>query len=264
MKKLKLTGDEELLLLKDIQHTFDEVCKHNINDFEYTKSDVKDFLDAITDNTVISPTLMITADAYTKMYELVKQSPVEIQWHMLVDRNLETNTYTVTDVILFPQTNSGASTTSDQNEFAKWQMNLIQNLDFPLEKLRGHGHSHVNMGVYSSGIDDTYQRDLITKVEDGDYYVFLVLNKKMDMFALIYDFHNQIMFETKDIKIEITYAGEDIRAWCTEQIEKYCKSATPERRLPPNTSYKSPVKTPEEELISTMLNPDKRSFGRRR
>lgn len=262
MKKLRLTGEEELLLLNDIQHTFEEICKSNINDFEYTKDDVKDFINALTDNTVTLPTLMITADAYTKMYELVKQSPIEIQWHMLVDRNIETNTYMITDILLFPQTNSGTSTTTDQNEFAKWQMNLIKDLNFPLEKLRGHGHSHVNMGVYSSGIDDAYQRDLITKVEDGDYYVFLVLNKKMEMFALIYDFHNQILFETKDINIEIIYAGEDIKAWCKEQINKYCKSATSTNRW--QTSYKSPVKPPEEELISTMIKPEKRTIGKRR
>jgi len=225
MKKLRLTAEEKNMLLQDVEHTLKEICKNNISVFEYTKKDVQDFLNNLTDNTVEKPTLMIVAEVYTKMYELVKQSDIELQWHMLVERDIKTNNYLIYDIMLFPQINSGVSTTTDEKAFAEWQMNLIKDPEFPIEDLRGHGHSHVNMNVYSSGIDDAYQRDLITKVEDGDYYIFLVLNKRMEMFALIYDFRQQILFETKDIDIKIMYCGTDIRKWCTDQIKLYCKSA---------------------------------------
>ena len=224
MKKLRLTEAEKQGLLEDFLAKF-ITSGSNPNNFEYTKKDMSDYLDKNAKADIKKPTLYITADAYTTMYELVKQSSVEIQWHMMVTRNLEDQIYTIYDVLLFPQTNSGTSTTSDQNEFAAWQMALIQNIDFPIEELRGHGHSHVNMNVYSSGIDDAYQTELITKVEDGDFYIFLVLNKKMEMYALIYDFAQQMIFETKDIDIKIlTKEGIDIKEWCTEQIKTYCKS----------------------------------------
>lgn len=228
MKRLRLTQSEKELLIQDVQHTFEEVCKGNISSFEYTKKDVKDFLDTLEETTVQKPIILIDSNVYTKMYELVRQSDIEIQWHMMVKRYPESGEYLVYDILLFPQINSGSSTTTDQDAFAEWQMNLIKDMSFPIEELRGHGHSHVNMGVFSSEIDNTYQRDLITKVEDGDFYLFFVLNKKMDMYALLYDFKQQIIFETKDMDIEIIDSdGVDIRTWCAEQIKANCKSSRP-------------------------------------
>lgn len=261
MKKLRLTSNEKELLIKDVQHTFEEVCKGNIDSFEYTKKDVEDFLKTLGETTVQTPTILINSNVYTKMYELVRQSSVEIQWHMMVKRYPETGEYLIYDIMLYPQTNSGTLTTTDQDAFAEWQGNLIKDMTFPIEELRGHGHSHVNMGVYSSGIDDTYQRDLITKVQDGDFYLFFVLNKKMDMYALLYDFNQQIIFETKDMTIEILDDnGIDIRTWCAEQIKENCKSSRPVYR----NSYTSyPYQTQfaidkyEDELIVNMTQSPK-------
>lgn len=266
MKKLRLTNNEYKEMLKDILIKYSSTGVFDISSFEYTKKDVQEFIKKLSNNTVKKPTLRIDVNAYTKMYELVRQSSIELQWHMLIKRDKEKAEYTIYDIMLFPQTNSGTSTTTDQDEFAEWQMKLIQDLDFPIEDLRGHGHSHVNMNVYSSGIDDAYQRELITKLKDGDYYIFLVLNKKMEMFALIYDFDQQIIFETKDIDIQITNPDGDIRAWCSEQIKKYCNTAKPKQTY----SYYSPksdlkidsYKPKEEELVYKNQKP--RPFGRRK
>lgn len=250
MKKLRLTSSEWEEMLKDISLKFHENHNRNLNEFEYTKKDVEEFVKELVQENVKKPTILINSNTYTKMYELVRQSPIELQWHMMVKRFPETQEYHVYDILLFPQTNSGASTTTDQDEFAEWQANLIQDLTFPIEELRGHGHSHVNMGVYSSGVDDAYQRNLITKVDDGDFYLFFVLNKKMELFALLYDFEQQIIFETKDMTIEIIDDdGVDIRTWCEEQIKTYCKKA--ETKV---ATYKPPNKKDQrDEYISTML-----------
>ena len=138
-----------------------------------------------------------------------------------------------------------------------------QNPEFPIENLRGHGHSHVNMNVYSSGIDDAYQEDLVTKVEDGDYYLFFVLNKRMEMFALLYDFNQQILFETKDMDIKITTGYLDIKEWCKEQISMYCKSYTPKYRTPttyqyPGTMRMDTYKPEETELIAEIKEVQRR------
>lgn len=250
MKKLRLTTEEWEEMLKDISAKFHENCNRNLNEFEYTKKDVIEFVKELVEENVKKPTILINSNTYTKMYELVKQSPIELQWHMMVKRFPETQEYHVYDILLFPQTNSGASTTTDQDEFAKWQMELIQDLEFPIEDLRGHGHSHVNMNVYSSGIDDAYQKNLITKVEDGDFYLFFVLNKKMEMYALLYDFDQQIIFETNDMTIEIIDEdGIDIRTWCAEQLKTYCKTASAK----PKSTYKPSMKEQYEEYIATML-----------
>ena len=276
MKKLRLTNDEQEMFIQDIIEKFDGTGKYDISSFEYTKADVKDFLEALeklNKEKNKKPTILINSNTYTKMYELVKQSPIEIQWHMLVTRDLETQTYLVYDLMLFPQTNSGTSTTTDQDEFAKWQTNLIKDTTFPIQDLRGHGHSHVNMNVYSSGIDDAYQRDLITKVDNGDFYLFLVLNKKMDMYALLYDFVQQTVFETSDMDIQILDDnGIDIRKWCKEQIEKNCKTYKPTgQKLPksyyyaPNSSLKLVAQIASaEELIVNITDTPKGFFKRRK
>lgn len=232
MKKLRLTIEEEEALMRTIKDKFILDCRSNISDFSYSKEDVKEFLKTLETESVVKPEIWIKADAYTKMYELVRQSPVEIQWHGLVKK--EGNIYTIYDILLFPQTNSAAATNSDQNEFAEWQMNLIKDINFPIHEMRMHGHSHVNMGVYSSGIDDAYQRDLISKVDNGDYYIFLVLNKKTEMFALLYDFEQQVLFDSSDITICIEDDKEnDIKKWCKEQIETYCKTGRqPNKKTP--------------------------------
>ena len=228
MKKLRLKTNEWEKLLQDISIKFHEDCNRNISNFSYTKEDVNKFVKDLTENEGNIPVIQITSDAYVKMYELVNQSSVEIQWHGLVEKN--DNVYTIYDILVFPQTNSAAATSSDQNEFAEWQTKLIMDINFPIDKMRMHGHSHVNMNVYSSTIDDGYQSELITKVEDGDYYIFLVLNKKMEMYPLLYDFNQQILFEGKDISIVILDSNNnDIRTWCAEQIKENCKTHTPKK-----------------------------------
>ena len=253
MKKLRLTTTEWEEMLKDISIKYHENCKQNIMNFEYTKKDVADFIKNSETNNIQSPIIQITADAYVKMYELVKQSDVEIQWHGLVLK--EGNTYTIYDILVFPQTNSATSTNSNQNEFAEWQMKLIMDMEFPIDNMRMHGHSHVMMNVYSSSIDDGYQSELITKVEDGDYYIFLVLNKKMEMYPLLYDFEQQLLFEGKDIEIKILdQSGQDIRAWCKEKIKEYCKTTTAR-------AYSTPVTpTPKTNL---QIEKEQKEFNQR-
>ena len=269
MNKLRLTIEEKELFIRAVKDKLELDHKGSITGFSYTQKDVKEFLESLNKSEEIKkPTIYIDVTAYTKMYELVKQSPIELQWHMLVSRNLDTNSYNIYDILMFPQTNSGTSTTTDQDEFAKWQTELIKDPDFPLQDLRGHGHSHVNMNVYSSGIDDAYQENLITNVKDGDFYLFLVLNKKMEMFALLYDFNQQIVFETKDMDIQITDNGEDIKQWCKDQIKKYCKSATAPRYKTGYTGYSYcnglPFLKEDESEKITDIKESKRTFGKRR
>lgn len=235
MKKLRVTAEEKTRLVEDFMERLAWYNKGSIEDFDI--DDLKKKYSKIPDN-VNKPTLMISADAYIKMLELVNQSSVECSWHGLVQRFEENNSYLVYDVIVFPQINSATTTTTDEKEFAEWQTNLILDPKFPIEDLRLHGHSHVNMNVFSSGVDDKYQQDLITKVDDGDYYIFLIMNKKMEICIFIYDFEQQIMFDKDDINFQIV-SEIDIRAWAKEQLDKYAITERPVSAKPykKQTSY---------------------------
>ena len=237
MKKLRASIEDKIKLIEDITERLSWFNRESLEDFNI--DDLKKEYTKLPEN-VNKPTLQITAEAYMKMLELVNQSAVECSWHGLVTRDTETNTYLIYDILVFPQRNSATATTTDEKEFAEWQTKLIMDPEFPIEDLRMHGHSHVLMNVFSSGVDDQYQKDLITKVEDGDYYIFLIMNKKMEMCIFIYDFEQQIMFETSDITVKINYGDTDIRRWAKEQLDK---NATTERTLP----KKSPLSYYSEE-----------------
>lgn len=227
MKKLRPTEEEKQKLLLMISN---KLSFHNKGSIEaFSIEDLKTEFKALPKN-IKKPTLYIKAEAYMKMLELVNQSPVECSWHGLVKRDREQNKYLIYDILVFPQINSATSTTTDEDAFAEWQTNLIMDINFPIEDLRMHGHSHVNMNVFSSGIDDQYQEDLLTKVDDGDYYIFLIMNKKMEICIFLYDFTQQIMFEKNDINFEIIGDNEYIRSWADEQLKEKAKTAAPIRK----------------------------------
>lgn len=221
MKKLRATDQEKDLFLADIIRKMSDM-KTSINDFSI--DDLKKEYSQIPKD-VVKPDVTITTEAYLKMLELVNQSDVECSWHGLVKRFGDK--YLIYDVIVFPQINSATSTTTDEKEFAEWQTKLIMDPNFPIEELRLHGHSHVNMNVFSSGIDDRYQKDLITKVEDGDYYIFFIMNKKMEICIFLYDFEQQIMFDKNDINFRIVACNTDVRAWAKEQLKEYAITERP-------------------------------------
>ena len=238
MRKLRATSEEREEFLKAIR---DELYMgyygNELNNFSIEEIK-KEFTKIPKD--VKKPTIAVTAEAYIKMLELVNQSEVECSWHGLVEK-LD-DLYVIYDVLVFPQINSPTSTTTDEKEFAEWQTKLIMDMDFPIQNLRMHGHSHVNMNVFSSGVDDKYQKDLITKVDDGDYYIFFIMNKKMELCMFLYDFEQQIMFDKNDITLKITCGTEDIRAWAKEQLKENAITSRPT-----TYNYKRPAFYEDEE-----------------
>lgn len=231
MKKLRATPEEKAHLIEDLTEQLTWFNKAPLSDFKIDDL-LKEYSKIPKD--VIKPDVAITAEAYLKMLELVNQSDVECSWHGLVKRYGDK--YLIYEVLVFPQINSATSTTTDEKDFAEWQTKLIMDTNFPIEELRLHGHSHVNMNVFSSGIDDKYQKDLLTKVEDGDYYIFFIMNKKMELCMFLYDFEQQVMFDKNDINFRIISCNKDIRQWAKDQLKEY---AITERPVTAKTYHKS-------------------------
>ena len=199
MKRLRPSIEEKTKLIEDITEKLAWYNRGTIEDFSIDDL-IKEYAKVPKD--VKKPTIQVNAEAYIKMLELVNQSAVECSWHGLVRRTEDT--YYVYDILVFPQINSPTTTTTDE-----------------------HGHSHVNMNVFSSGVDDKYQKDLITKVDDGDYYIFFIMNKKMEICIFLYDFNQQIMFEKSDINFQIVNDKcEDLKAWAGKQLKDYTITAT--------------------------------------
>ena len=157
-------------------------------------------------------TLRITDEAWKKIKALVAACDKEIAWHGTVTK--DSTTYTIEDIVVFPQSVTGATVTSDETEYSMW---LMQQPNEVFNKLRFHGHSHVNMDVSPSGVDLTYQQDIIKNLQD--FYIFAIFNKKGSNWCAIYDVEDNIVYEDADIILDTPEFQID--DWAKEQINQY-------------------------------------------
>lgn len=144
--------------------------------------------------------VVLEPTAFSKICLLMYNTDKEIGWHGLITRDeADPNLFHVEDVILYPQTVTSVTVQTDDAKYSNWVVEL-PNEQF--DKLRFHGHSHVNMGVTPSGTDLTYYSSLIRQFKDG-FYVFMIINKKMEIFCQVYDFDNNSMYETDEVEVVI-------------------------------------------------------------
>lgn len=136
--------------------------------------------------------------------QLVDQCDKEIAWNAKVTYDRENNTITLDDILIFPQIVTGTTVDVEPTKYAMWVAGLD---DDTVNNMRCHCHSHVNMGVFSSSTDDDYQKQLV-RGNVRDYYLFLIFNKKEQVWAKLYDIETNTVWENKDIVVEYSDAAE--------------------------------------------------------
>lgn len=170
--------------------------------------DVKNILDEyIKDKDIKQPSIMITPMAYIKMRKLVNDTTTEIGWYGIVEEHPEINTYLINDIIVYPQTVSGATCEQDDDKMFEFEMSLS---DYQVNHKRFHGHSHVNMGVTPSSVDENFYQDLLSQV--NDYFIITITNKRNDYTVRFYDKVNNIMYSNLPIQV-IDEDGALINDW---------------------------------------------------
>lgn len=173
------------------------------------------------------PNIQINSDAYLKMITLISDNTGEVGWHGIVYRN--ENTFLISDIVVYPQEVSGANVTTDEKEYGEWLHLSLDDETF--NHLRFHGHSHVNMTASPSGTDDQMYHNILQTLGPDDYYIFAIMNKKLQSNFWIYDFAQNIIFEDRDITLEVIDSnGNPINEW-NEENKKLIK----EKKF--NTSY---------------------------
>ena len=175
--------------------------------------------DAFNFESTIRPVIKFSEKARLIIKELVQQCEKEIAWNGLVNYDADTNTYEVYDILIFPQIVTGTSVDVDETKYAMWLSTLSTD---QLNHMRFHGHSHVNMGVGPSNVDTGYQKEML-QMQITDYYIFMIFNKREDMYACIYDVANNVVYENKDIDIEVESSlnpyKETVKGWITDLVE---------------------------------------------
>ena len=173
-------------------------------------------------NAVEKPIVYFSTTAYAKMQTLVQCASTEIGWHGTVERNK--NVFIVKDIILYPQTITATTVTTDDTLYTNWlgaQPDEIFNL------IRFQGHSHVHMVTTPSGVDLNYYNDILETLRKDDYYIFAILNKRNEITMQIYDFTQNTLFENADITLDvIADDGTLMKQWTTAQIDQYATKPT--------------------------------------
>lgn len=191
--------------------------------------DIKTLVDEYMSNrNLLEPVVCITSDAYVKMRHLVDKTSTEIGWFGTVTKapNLE-ETYVIDDILVYPQTVTGATCEQDEDRMFEFEMSLTTD---QVNRKRFQGHSHVNMGVTPSGVDENFYTDLLTQV--NDYFIILVTNKRNDYHVRFYDKSNNLMY--KDVPIHLLLNnGDEVNNWYTEEANKLTEH---QARFPVNSN----------------------------
>lgn len=161
------------------------------------------------------PRIIYSPLAWTKQTLLILSQSGEVGWHGIVE-NKGNNVFVITDILVYPQMVSSATVTTDELTYSNWLGGQPDDI-FP--KIRAHFHSHVNMGVTPSGVDEKDKESIVSQMREGrDYYIFMIWNKRFEFSADIYDAVNGVRFGAKDITVEIEGLGE-INAWLEKATE---------------------------------------------
>lgn len=154
--------------------------------------------------------VVYTSKAWYKTLMLIQENAKEVGWHGVCRRDEEDPAvFYVEDILVYPQKVTGTTINPDAVEYAAW-MNQLD--DDTFNNLRCHVHSHVNMGVTPSGTDQKFREDRLSQLSDDDFYVFQIMNKKGDISSAVYDFRNNIFYETSDVKT-LVICDFDMKEW---------------------------------------------------
>ena len=187
--------------------------------------DIKDFIKL--DDNLAKARLMFSPLAYAKMLGYIRECDLEIAWHGVVERisndDIPVGFY-VKDVICYPQKITGATVETDDEPYNQW----INSLDTDTyNNMRIQCHSHVNMGVTPSSTDWNYYKQQLRDTADDDFYIFLIMNKRHELWYNIYDKLNNIHYEKGDIEFSVVDENfNDLISNCKSDITKYCQKPT--------------------------------------
>lgn len=157
--------------------------------------------------------------AFAKMLVLVHRFSDEVAWHGVIRRTAR-DTFVVSDILVYPQEVTGSTVTTDQERYQKWMIELD---DEVFNAMHYQGHSHVNMGVTPSPVDEAFYESILAQLNADDWYVFMVINKRMEVYIKIYDMKSNTLYENGDVTIGILGDDGDLEAFVADAKELVVK-----------------------------------------
>ena len=142
--------------------------------------------------------LAFTAIAWNKINYLVHHFDSEVGWYGTVTKGAFGG-YLVEDILVYPQTVTGGTVTTDEMELDKWYGSLDDNT---FNRKRFHGHSHVNFQPMPSSTDMKDREGKLADLPEDDFFIFMIINKKGEFTCDIYDLEDNVHYETEDIDVK--------------------------------------------------------------
>ena len=199
------------------------------------KIDVKEILEQyITDKQLEEPKVYITAEAYVKLRKLVDDTTTEIGWYGTVTKmpGFE-SVFVIDDILVYPQTVTGASCIQDDDRVFEFELNLSTD---QVNRKRFHGHSHVNMGVTPSGVDEQFYQDILTQVDD--YFIVMITNKSSAYYTRFYDMQNNILYTGIPVQVMLDN-GIALEHWYDDATQNNIKEHTYTAPIKPGADKKN-------------------------
>lgn len=199
------------------------------------KVDVKEILEQyITDKQLEEPKVYITAEAYVKLRKLVDDTTTEIGWYGTVTKmpGFE-SVFVIDDILVYPQTVTGATCVQDDDRVFEFELNLSTD---QVNRKRFHGHSHVNMGVTPSGVDEQFYQDILTQVDD--YFIVMITNKSGAYYTRFYDMQNNILYTGIPVQVMLDN-GIALEHWYDDATQNNIKEHTYTAPIKPGADKKN-------------------------
>lgn len=157
-------------------------------------------------------TVLMEPLAWQRMWGLVDYYDCEVAWYGVARRgeDPEKDEYVISDILVYPQTVTGATVDTDDKEYDDWHKALPPEI---WNSMAMQGHSHVNMGTSPSGTDTSDQKKILDVLTNDMFYIFLIVNKKRSINAKVYDLEKNILFENKDVTVRLSDPAYDLNAF---------------------------------------------------
>ena len=207
MRRIRLSEEEKADYLTGIATSLNNMRMLDSINMTYKPKDFDAPDDMVLD---ISPL------AYLKMRTLVEDNTTECAWQGTVKVSEDRHKFTIKDILVYPQMVTGATVTTDDALYEAWHQERDNET---YNSLRFQGHSHVNMAVSPSGVDKTLYNDTLQTLRDDSFYIFMITNKKGDVWVNIYDLAENAIYDKSDLTL--TIGGVDLNEWSKEQKKQF-------------------------------------------
>lgn len=191
MKPINITEQVVVDMAREFVQELYKTGRVKTDSFSYKKNFASVKKDAVEVN--------FTYEAYSQMFALIDHFDCEVAWRGIVNRIDKTH-FQITKILLYPQTVTGTTVDTDQEEFSKWFQAL------PVETIRNlrfQGHSHVDFGVTPSSRDMEDQWRFIDGLKPTSYQIFMIWNKKRQYNVRVIDLADNVIYEGADVKVTV-------------------------------------------------------------